>query len=119
MSGNQNKPKPIRRHGPVGLQPLSRVISPPPTRGELLIACLQLGQKLETANDTVTMYEDEILDPGDVALMEDVILENRKSLDPPVLNIEKIKPIDPRGTRHFQKVTQRDSSGRIIGLKDV
>jgi len=148
------KPKPIRRQGPNGPQQLAQALSPPPTNEEFLAACMQLGQDINTAQDTLAMYQDEILDGSDIALVEEVIKENRSGGIPEGIPVKRDQPahsegkrvvrseghkrqffvqdmktigigiksahMDPRNPNNSkQKITKRDSAGRVIGLEDV
>lgn len=151
-----SKPKPIRRHGPNGAQELTQVLSPPATDQELLAACMELGQDSDVAADTVEMYREQILDPSDAALMEEMIREKRGGQlpqgmpfvreQPATINGKRvvrnessprenfadtvkamqesvraahIDPRDPNAGLHKQRVTHRDSAGRVLRLDDV
>lgn len=149
-----SKPKPIRRHGPARPQELSQALSPPASRDELLRACLELGQDMHTAEDTVEMYQEGILDGSDRTLLEETIKEARQPSIPAGMPLKREQPAVMEGkrvvrsegnSRQFfvqdvktigegvkaahqnprdpnnskQKVTRRDSAGRVIGLEDV
>lgn len=109
------KPKPIRRHGPTGPQQIAQGLTPPPTREEMLAACLQLGQDINTANDTISMYEDEILDPSDVALMEEVIQETRKGELPSNMPLKREQPAVVEGKR----VVRSEGNKRQFFVQDT
>lgn len=148
------KPKRIQRHGPNGPQELTNIASltPPASHQELIMACLELGQDMDIATDTVSMYEENILDPADVVLLEETVIEKRKGdflpqttrAQPSMVESKKvvrsegkkgqffvedvesiaksihsanINPRNPNSSK--QKMTQRDSAGRIVGLYDV
>ena len=149
-----SKQKKIRRLGPNGAQELTQELSPPATHEELLSACIELGQSVQVANDTIEMYQEKILDGSDVALIEEVIKERRSGKLPSGMVVQREQPaalegkrvirsegvkgktfiqdvqgiaegikaahINPRDPNFSkQKITKRDSAGRIIGLEDV
>lgn len=133
-----SKQKRIRRIGPEGSTELSSSsISASPE--ELLRACLHLGQDVNSAQDTVEMYLEGILDPSDASLMLEVVKEFRENSAPAGMPMKREQPAivdgkrvvrgegssspafsNPRNPTHSkQKVTIRDNAGRVIGLKDV
>lgn len=104
------KPKPIRRHGPAGSETISQGLMPPPHQEELLNACIELGQDLATATETIEMYQEGILDGSDRALLEETIREARNPQIPAGMPIKREQPAMIDGKRVVRSEgTVRDS----------